>query len=163
MSSKEKKSPHFSKGIVFKIHKVVFLLNKKTNKVLNDNLDITLSQFFILMAVDKNPNKAQRRIAQMLKHSPAAVSRQIENLTKEGLIESMIPPFLRNVNLDPDVDLHPFARIHGPMKNPYLVTEYCETLEMGTRKYEIVEVLSVEETKDMKSPSTVSEAQPSFF
>ena len=87
----------------------------------------------------------------------------LDLIAKEGLIESMIPPFLRNVNLDPNADLHPFARLLGPMKNPYLVTEYCEGLGMGNRKYELIEVLSVEETKDMKSPSSVSETQPSFF
>jgi hypothetical protein len=34
---------------------------------------------------------------------------------------------------------------------------------MGSRDYELIEVLSVEETLKMKSPSGVSEAAPSFF
>ncbi|MHA1908463.1 MAG: DUF362 domain-containing protein [Candidatus Thorarchaeota archaeon] len=87
----------------------------------------------------------------------------LDLIAKEGLIESMIPPFFKNLNLDPKADLHPFARLHGPMKNPYLVTDYCEGLGMGSKKYELIEVLSVEETKDMKPPKGVSETQPSFF
>jgi uncharacterized Fe-S center protein len=87
----------------------------------------------------------------------------LDLIAKAGLVESMIPPYYRNLNLDPDVDLHPFQRLHGPMKNPYLVTEYGEKLGLGTRNYELIEILSPEETKDMKAPTTVSEAAPSFF
>ncbi|MFW9888565.1 MAG: DUF362 domain-containing protein [Candidatus Thorarchaeota archaeon] len=87
----------------------------------------------------------------------------LDLVAKEGLIESMIPLYYRNLNLDPEANLHPFARLHGPMKNPYLVTEYAEGLGMGSRDYELIEVLSVEETMKMKPPSGVSEAAPSFF
>ena len=87
----------------------------------------------------------------------------LDLIAQEGLIESMIPPYYTNLNLDPKADLHPFARLHGPMKNPYLVTEFAEGLGLGSRKYELVEVLSVEETKDMPPPKGVSEAAPSFF
>jgi uncharacterized Fe-S center protein len=87
----------------------------------------------------------------------------LDLVAQEGLIESMIPPYYKNLNLDPDADLHPFARLHGPMKNPYLVTEYAEKLGMGSREYELIEVLSVDETVDMDPPKGVSETQPSFF
>ncbi|MFQ5832871.1 MAG: DUF362 domain-containing protein [Candidatus Thorarchaeota archaeon] len=87
----------------------------------------------------------------------------LDLIGKEGLIESMIPPYFRHVNLDPEADLHPFARIHGPMKNPYLVTEYSEELGMGSRKYKLTEVLPAEEMLKKKPPSGVSEAAPSFF
>ena len=42
-------------------------------------------------------------------------------------------------------DGHPFARMHGPMKDPYKVTEYGETLGLGSRKYDLVDVLPVDE------------------
>ncbi len=87
----------------------------------------------------------------------------LDLIAKEGLIESMIPPIFNNLNLDPNADLHPFQRIHGPWKDPYLTPKYCEELGLGTTKYELIEVLSVEETKDMKAPSGVSETQPTFF
>ncbi len=40
---------------------------------------------------------------------------------------------------------HPFARLHGPLKDPYKVTEYGEQLGLGTRDYELVDVLPVEQ------------------
>ena len=87
----------------------------------------------------------------------------LDLIAQEGLIESMIPPYIKNVNLDPSADLHPFQRLHGPWKDPYLTPKYCEGLGLGSTKYELVEVLSVDEVKDMKAPSGVTEVQPSFF
>jgi hypothetical protein len=75
----------------------------------------------------------------------------------------MIPPYYRNVNLEPEADLHPFARLHDPMKNPYLVVEYAEGLGMGSRNCELIEFLSVKETMKRKPPTGVSEGAPSFF
>jgi len=39
---------------------------------------------------------------------------------------------------------HPLRWLHGPLKDPYLVTEYGEKLGLGTRAYELVDVLPVE-------------------
>lgn len=41
---------------------------------------------------------------------------------------------------------HPFRVLHGPLKDPYLVTEYGEKLGLGSRQYELIDVLPVEET-----------------
>ncbi len=35
---------------------------------------------------------------------------------------------------------HPFQQLHGPFKDPYLVTEYGEKLGLGSREYELVDV-----------------------
>ncbi len=40
---------------------------------------------------------------------------------------------------------HPFQVLHGPLKNPYMVTEYGEKLGLGHREYELVDVLPVEQ------------------
>ena len=40
---------------------------------------------------------------------------------------------------------HPFRWIHGPYKDPYLVCEYGEQLGLGSRQYELVDVLPVEQ------------------
>lgn len=40
---------------------------------------------------------------------------------------------------------HPFAWLHGPLKDPYVVTQYGEELGLGTRGYELVDVLPVEQ------------------
>jgi uncharacterized protein len=39
---------------------------------------------------------------------------------------------------------HPLQWLHGPHKDPYLVTQYGEQLGLGTRQYELVDVLPVE-------------------
>ena len=40
---------------------------------------------------------------------------------------------------------HPFRWLHGPLKDPYLVVQYGEQLGLGTREYELVDVLPVEQ------------------
>ena len=40
---------------------------------------------------------------------------------------------------------HPLRWIHGPYKDPYLVCEYGEKLGLGSRQYELVDVLPVEQ------------------
>ena len=39
---------------------------------------------------------------------------------------------------------HPLRWLHGPLKDPYLVVEYGERLGLGTREYELVDVLPLE-------------------
>lgn len=39
---------------------------------------------------------------------------------------------------------HPLRWLHGPLKDPYLATEYAEKVGLGTRDYELVDVLPVE-------------------
>lgn len=40
---------------------------------------------------------------------------------------------------------HPFAWLHGPMKDPYQTINFGEKYGLGSRKYELVDVLPVEE------------------
>ena len=40
---------------------------------------------------------------------------------------------------------HPFQVLHGPLKDPYKVVEYGEGLGLGSRHYELIDVLPVEE------------------
>lgn len=40
---------------------------------------------------------------------------------------------------------HPLCWLHGPLKDPYRVTQYAEALGLGSRTYELVDVLPVEE------------------
>jgi len=84
----------------------------------------------------------------------------LDLIAKEGLIESMIPPFFRVHN---DPELHPFQQLHGPMKDPYLTVDYGEKLGMGTKDYRLIEILSPKKTANQKGPKTVSEPSQSFF
>ena len=87
----------------------------------------------------------------------------LDLIAKAGLIEQTIPPYFKHANLDLNADLHPFQRLWGPMKNPYLVAEFAEQQGLGTRKYELVEILSPEETSKMKPPKSEYVRQPTFY
>jgi uncharacterized Fe-S center protein len=86
----------------------------------------------------------------------------LDLIAKTGLIEQAIPPYFRQVNLDSNTDFHPFERLWGSMKNPYITTEFAEKLGLGTGNYELIEVLSPEDTSKMK-PEQEYERAPSFF
>jgi uncharacterized Fe-S center protein len=87
----------------------------------------------------------------------------LDVLKGAGLDERMIPPHIKLVNLDPGADLHPFQRLWGPWKDPYLVTEQGERLGMGSRDYELREILPPVETAEMQLPEREYEAQATFF
>ena len=87
----------------------------------------------------------------------------LDLIKKEGLIEGLIPSYLKHVNLDPNLDLHPFMRLHGPYKDPYEALRFGEKLNLGTSQYELVEVLTPEETAKMKPPGKTFEGEPTFF
>lgn len=40
---------------------------------------------------------------------------------------------------------HPLSWLHGPMKDPYKVLEYAQSLGLGNREYDLVDVFPVEE------------------
>jgi hypothetical protein len=87
----------------------------------------------------------------------------LDLIKKEGLLEQNIMLHFKHANLDPGADLHPFQRLFGPMKNPYLVTAFAENLGMGSRAYELVEILPVHETVNLEMPETEFERSPSFY
>jgi uncharacterized protein len=39
---------------------------------------------------------------------------------------------------------HPYRQLHGPLKDPYKVVEYAAALGLGSREYELIDVLPVE-------------------
>ncbi len=87
----------------------------------------------------------------------------LDLIAKAGLTDQTIPSYLKHANLDPTVKLHPFQRLWGSMKNPYLAVRFAEKYGLGTRRYELVEVLSPEETSEMKPPEQKHERPPSFY
>ena len=71
-----------------------------------------------------------------------AVEQAILDMTaKSPLIEENIPTTME-VHCR---EGHPFAWLHGPYKDPYKVTEYAEALGLGSRQYELFDVLPVEQ------------------
>jgi hypothetical protein len=83
-------------------------------------------------------------------------------IKKEGLIEKNVPPFLKHF-ADRPADLHPFQRINGPLKDPYIAIEFAANMGLGQQDYELIEVLSPEETMDKEPPKGISERDPTFF
>lgn len=79
------KSNH-TKSLVFMFHKVVFLMDKLTDQTLKNTLNLTHSQFLILMALNHYPNVSQSKIAEFLELTQAAVSRQIDILKYKNMI-----------------------------------------------------------------------------
>lgn len=87
----------------------------------------------------------------------------LDLIKQEGLIVKNVPPFFKHANLDPKIDLHPFQRLHGPMKSPYLAVEFAKGLGLGTQEYELIEILSPEESLKSEPPKGIQERQPSFY
>jgi uncharacterized Fe-S center protein len=89
----------------------------------------------------------------------------LDAIKKEGLIEKNIPPYFKDINLDPSLDLHPFQRIHGGMKNPFMAVDFMAKMFEGTytKDYELVELLSPEETAVSKPTKSFGEKEPTFY
>ncbi len=70
-----------------------------------------------------------------------AIDQAVLDVTaKSTLIEENLPTCLEVHTREG----HPFRWLHGPLKDPYLVTEYGEQLGLGSRQYELIDVLPVE-------------------
>jgi hypothetical protein len=64
----------------------------------------------------------------------------LDVIAKTKLIEDNIPTTMEVHTREG----HPFRWLHGPMKDPYKVTEFGEKLGLGTRDYELVDVMPLE-------------------
>jgi len=64
----------------------------------------------------------------------------LDVIAKTRLIEENIPTTMEVHTREG----HPFRWLHGPHKDPYIVTEYGEKLGLGSRDYELVDVLPLE-------------------
>jgi uncharacterized Fe-S center protein len=70
-----------------------------------------------------------------------AVEQAVLDMTgKSKLIEENVPTCMEIHTREG----HPFQVLHGPLKDPYKITEYGEQLGLGSRLYELVDVLPVE-------------------
>lgn len=64
----------------------------------------------------------------------------LDIIAKTRLIEDNIPTTMEVHTREG----HPFRWLHGPHKDPYKVVEYGEKLGLGTRDYELVDVMPLE-------------------
>ena len=49
---------------------------------------------------------------------------------------------------------HPFRQLHGPLKDPYMNTEYAEKYGLGSREYELVDVFPLVKPERAALPYT---------
>lgn len=75
-----------SNEITYKLHKLIFLMDKRADKTLQEKLDLTFSQFRILIAID-HQTVCQKDIANYWDMTEAAVSRQVDIMVEAGLID----------------------------------------------------------------------------
>jgi DNA-binding MarR family transcriptional regulator len=72
--------------LYWQIQKLAFLLEKKADESLKDQLGIGFAQYKVLEAINQNMLARQNMIADMLDQTEASISRQIKILQKKGLI-----------------------------------------------------------------------------
>jgi DNA-binding MarR family transcriptional regulator len=75
-----------SKEITYKIHKAVFLLDKLSDQILQDRLNLGFSQFLVMMVLAGQSKVPQKYVAAQLDQTQAAVSRQIDILADLGYV-----------------------------------------------------------------------------
>lgn len=74
------------------LHHLSSQLDRQSDQLLQDRLDIGFSQFKILMALKWHQGVQQRQIAEYLGQTEASVSRQIKLLHEAGLLTSRVSP-----------------------------------------------------------------------
>lgn len=75
-----------SRDITYNLHKLVFLLDKISDQLLQENLQMSFSHFRLLMAMHSKDHLSQKDIAEYWDMTEAAVSRQVEMLIERKLI-----------------------------------------------------------------------------
>jgi hypothetical protein len=79
----------------------------------------------------------------------------LDEIGKHRIIEENVPLSMR---LQHGEGYHPFQILHGPHKDPYKVIEYAAALGLGSRDYEIVDVMPLEKPREAPD-TTVSAAK----
>ncbi len=74
------------------LHHLASVLDRQSDLLLQDRLDIGFSQFKILMALKWGQGVQQKQIAEKLGQTEASVSRQIKMLQEAGLLQTKVSP-----------------------------------------------------------------------
>lgn len=73
--------------LYWQIHQLAFLLEKRADESLKEQIDIGFAQYKVLEAINQNALSKQNEVARMLDQTEASVTRQIKLLQKKGLIK----------------------------------------------------------------------------
>lgn len=74
------------------LHHVSTVVDRQSDILLQERLDIGFSQFKILLALKWQQGTQQKRIAEYLGQTEASISRQIKMLDDAGLVQSRVRP-----------------------------------------------------------------------
>ncbi len=72
--------------LYWQIHKLAFLLEKRADESLKQQVNIGFAQYKVLEAIGRNSLAKQNMIAELLDQTEASISRQIKILEKKELI-----------------------------------------------------------------------------
>ena len=72
---------------IFKLKNFLFSFFRVIDRSFQEELDIALPQFMVLVAINNNPMGTQAVLAEFRKITPAGISKQINILLKKKLIE----------------------------------------------------------------------------
>ena len=80
--------------LYWQIHKLAFLLEKRADEALDEQLGIRFAQYKVLEAINQNMLAKQNLVAKLLDQTEASISRQIKILQAKGLIN--VTPVMGN-------------------------------------------------------------------
>jgi DNA-binding MarR family transcriptional regulator len=72
--------------LYWQIHKLAFLLEKRSDESLKEQVGIGFAQYKVLEAIGRNMLAKQNMIAELLDQTEASISRQVKILEKKKLI-----------------------------------------------------------------------------
>ena len=77
-------------NLSYLVNHLAGVINKQSDQLLQEQLDIGISQFKILMVLEWNPRVQQKSIADSLGQTEVSISRQIKLLKGRGLLVTKI-------------------------------------------------------------------------
>jgi DNA-binding MarR family transcriptional regulator len=76
----------FGREVAIRIKRAMLAIDRIAEQTLKANLDLTLSQFWVLTSLKRHEGAPQTAVCRLLGLTPAAVSRQTEALRAKGLL-----------------------------------------------------------------------------
>lgn len=79
-------------NIGYLLHHLAFTLDRQSDEILQNHLDMGFSQLKILMGVRLHDGLRQKQIAHALGQTEASISRQVKLMSEMGLLTSKVSP-----------------------------------------------------------------------
>lgn len=82
----------FSQTLVYKIHKITYILDESATQILTTGFGISYDEFMILNMIFNYPKINQKALAGILRIGKSAVSQKLNKLGKKDLLIRVINP-----------------------------------------------------------------------